>query len=130
MLREAEGRRLYFAGTAAVWLYPSDTPNYRSNLAAASPRIWVVLRPAEGAAHAEGDGPGMVLQGVTVDAGEAETFGDTVADLVEALPMPPGLLARTASFVARHHVDRPFHKRRRDRADPEALGRRRREETP
>ena len=89
----------------------------------------VVLRPVEPAGgDATGAGPGVVLHGVTVDAGEAETFGDTVADLVEALPMPPGLLARTAAFVAQHHVEQPFHKRRRDRADPEALGRRRPEE--
>jgi hypothetical protein len=38
--------------------------------------------------------------------------------------MPPGLLAATADFVARHHVERAFHKRKRDRADPEALARR------
>ena len=54
--------------------------------------------------------------------------GDSGADLLESLPMPPRLRAMTEAFVARHHVERVFHKRRRDRADPEALARRRREE--
>jgi hypothetical protein len=39
--------------------------------------------------------------------------------------MPPGLLAATADFVARHHVEHAFYKRKRDKADPEALARRR-----
>jgi Protein of unknown function (DUF3305) len=120
VLREAEGRTLYFAGGAEVALYPSDTPNYRENLLADPPRIWVVLRPCDAP-------PGMSLHTVTVDAGEAELYGDSGADLLESLPMPPGLRAVTEAFVARHHVERVFHKRRRDRADPEALARRRRE---
>jgi hypothetical protein len=97
-----------------VALHPSDTPNYRHNLEADPPRVWVVLRPVEAA-------PGMALQAVTVDAGEAHHYGDVGADLLESLPIPPGLRAATEAFVARHHVERGFHKRRRDRADPEAL---------
>ena len=45
-------------------------------------------------------------------------------DLLEALPMPPGLRLVVERFVAEHHKQREFHKRKRDRADPEALGRR------
>jgi hypothetical protein len=33
------------------------------------------------------------------------------------------LRAAAEAFVAEHHVERRFHKRRRDRADPEALAR-------
>ena len=36
-------------------------------------------------------------------------------------PLLPEVAVWIESFVARHHVERPFHKRRRDRADPEAL---------
>ena len=68
---------------------------------------------------------GFALQAVTVDPGEAHLYADAGGDLLESLPMPPGLRAVTAEFVARHHKERAFHKRRRDRADPEALGRRR-----
>jgi Protein of unknown function (DUF3305) len=118
LLREAEGRSLWFAGLAEVALHPTDTANYRENLAADPPLVWAVLRPTPGATPT-----GMVLQLVTVDPGEAELFAGSGDDLLESLPMPPGLRAATEAFVARHHVERSFHKRRRDRADPEALGR-------
>jgi len=118
VLREAEGRTLFLAGHAEVVLCPTDTPNYRDNLMADPPRIWVVLRPCD-------PPPGMALHTVTVDAGEAELYADSGADLLESLPMPPRLRAVAEAFVAQHHVERVFHKRRRDRANPEALGRRR-----
>jgi hypothetical protein len=38
--------------------------------------------------------------------------------------MPGAIIETLEAFVAEHHVDRPFLKRRRDRADPEALARR------
>lgn len=117
VLREEAGRTLFFAGEAEVALHPTDTANYRDNLAATPPLVWVVLRPVE----AE---PGYALHLVTVDSGEAETCADSGADLLEALPMPPGLRAVTEAFVAQHHVERRFYKRRRDRADPESLARR------
>jgi hypothetical protein len=117
VLRESEGRTLFLAGRAEVALHPTDTTNYRDNLLADPPRVWVVLRPAA-------TPPGLALHAVTVDAGEAHLYADAGNDLLEALPMPPFLRAATEAFVARHHVERGFHKRRRDRADPEALGRR------
>ena len=116
VLREAEGRTLFLAGHAEVELHPTDTTNYRDNLTAAAPSVWVVLREADAP-------PGLVLHLVTVDAGEAHVYADAGRDLLEALPMPLGLRALTAQFVAQHHVERRFHKRRRDRADPEALAR-------
>jgi Protein of unknown function (DUF3305) len=117
LLREEAGRALFFAGTAEVALHPTDTSNYKHNLEAGQPLVWVALRRAETAA-------GFVLQAVTVDPGEAHLYADAGDDLLESLPMPPGLRAETAAFVARHHKEREFHKRRRDRADPEALARR------
>jgi hypothetical protein len=117
LLRQDGERALFFAGTAEVSLHPTDTANYKHNLEAAEPLVWVVLRPAAAP-------PGLVLQTVTVDPGEAHLHADTGNDLVEALPMPPGLRAATEAFVATHHVEHAFHKRRRDKADPEALARR------
>jgi hypothetical protein len=43
---------------------------------------------------------------------------------VEAVAMPDAVRAQLDAFVADHHVERPFHKRERDRPDPEALARR------
>lgn len=117
VLREEAGRTLFLAGHAEVELHPTDTPNYRDNLQAAQPSVWVVLREADAP-------PGLRLYTVTVDAGEAHLYADVGSDLMESLPMPPRLRAVVEEFVARHHVERTFHKRRRDRADPQALGRR------
>lgn len=119
MLRAEGGREVFFAGTATVTLHRTDTPNYKDNLEAADPLIWVVLRDTPG---------GMTIQAVTVDPGEAEIYTEGPTDLVEALPMPPGLLAILASFVETHHVEREFHKRKRDRQDPDSLGRKGRAE--
>ncbi|MGG5818341.1 DUF3305 domain-containing protein [Falsiroseomonas sp. HW251] len=120
-LREEAGRTLFFAGESEVMLHPTDTSNYKHNLEAAQPLVWVVLRHA-------GTAAGIALHTVTVDPGEAHLHADAGNDLLEALPMPPGLREATADFVARHHVERAFHKRKRDRADPEALARRTRDE--
>ncbi|MBK1657251.1 DUF3305 domain-containing protein [Paracraurococcus ruber] len=118
LLREEAGRSLFFAGTAEVTLHPTDTANYRDNLAATPPLVWVVLRPGPGE-------PGFDLHLVTLDPGEAETYAESGNDLLESLPLPPGLRAAAETFVAQHHVERGFHKRRRDRLDPQAMSRRR-----
>jgi hypothetical protein len=43
---------------------------------------------------------------------------------VEAVPMPAAVREIVEAFVAEHHVERPFVKRKRERADPQALARR------
>src|SRR6267378_483326 len=49
-------------------------------------------------------------------AGEALT--DAGSSLVEAVPMPPDVAEIVARFIAEHHVERPFVKRRREPAEP------------
>jgi len=121
-LRDDGDRALFHAGVAEVHLFPTDTLNYKHNLDAAAPRLWVILRTTDAA-------PGLALHAVTADAGEAHLYTDSGNDLVEALPLPPELHARIADFIAEHHVERAFHKRRRDRQDPESLARHGRDES-
>jgi hypothetical protein len=118
LLRDEGDAALFYAGAADLTLYPTDTDNYRHTLQQEPPRLWAVLRPSDGAPQ------GWRLQAVTVDAGEAEIHAESATDVVEALPLPPPLVALLEDYVARHHKDRGFHKRRRDRADPEAMARR------
>jgi hypothetical protein len=111
------GTTTFYAGMAEIQLHRSETSNYRDNLASGSPAVWVAMRPTE----AE---PPFHIVMATVDPSEGEAFTETGTDLVEAVPMPEAIRNAVADFVAEHHVERPFVKRKRDRADPEALARR------
>jgi hypothetical protein len=104
----------FYAGTAEVALYRSETGNYRDNLASGAPSLWVALRPT-------GAEPAYELFAVTADPAEGEAFTQAGDDIVEALPMPPSVREMIETFVADHHVERTFFKRKRDRANPEAL---------
>jgi hypothetical protein len=106
-----------YAGAADVALYRTDTAHYRDNLASGSPALWVVLRPT-------GVEPPFDLIAVTADPAEGEAFTQNGDHLVEAVPMPEAIRIVVEAFVAEHHVEQPFVKRKRDRADPEALARR------
>jgi len=117
LLRQERGRHVFFAGLGELRLFRTETTNLKHNMEAAAPRIWVVLRPIEAA-------PGMALQCVTADPGEAHLYADSGNDLVEPLPMPAPVAEAIAAFIAAHHREEVHHKRKRDRADPEALARR------
>jgi hypothetical protein len=107
----------FYAGAATVDLYRTETSNYRDNLASGAPALWVVLRPT-------GAEPPYEVVAVTADPAEGEAMTEAGNDLVDTVPMPDLILREIESFVAEHHVEQPFFKRRRDRADPEALARR------
>lgn len=117
VLREEKGLTAFIAGQAMVSFFSSETPNYKANLETGEPMLWVVLRPATAA-------PGMALVAVLADPGEAEAMTTAGEDVIETVPMPGQIREALEDFVAAHHVERGFFKRKRDRADPEALGRR------
>lgn len=116
-LGEAGATTLFYAGSAAVDLYPSETARYRDNLTSGNPSIWVVLCPAEGVWP-------YAVATATADPAEGEAFTEAGANLVEAVPMPEIVREAIERFVAEHHVEREFVKRKRRAADPEALARR------
>jgi len=117
-------RMQYFLGTVEVELHRTETQNYKDNLGSGRPSLWVVLRPLAGE-------PPVELVAVTADPAEGEAFTEPGTDIVEMLAMPGELVARVEAFVILHHVERAFLKRRRDRADPEALAHRApRDDTP
>jgi Protein of unknown function (DUF3305) len=68
--------------------------------------------------------PPYALFMVTADPAEGEGMTEAGNDLVEAVPMPALIQEAIADFVAEHHVERTFVKRKRDRADPDVLARR------
>jgi hypothetical protein len=103
----------WYAGPAEIALHPGDTAHHRDNLASERPSVWVALRA--GACD---------VVAATVDPYEGEALAGDPGLVVEAVAMPEALQAVLADFVARFHVERPFEKRQRKRADPHALGRR------
>ena len=107
----------FYAGAAEIELHRTETAHYRDNLASRAPGLWVALRPTGGEMPYE-------LFGVTADPAEGEAWTEPGSDIIETVPMPDEVAATIAAFVAEHHVEQPFHKRKRDRADPEALARR------
>jgi Protein of unknown function (DUF3305) len=98
---------LFYAGEAAIELHRTETSNYRDNLASGAPALWIVLRPTASA-------PPYELVAVTADPAEGEGLTDAGNNLVEQVPIPPDIAEMVAQFVAQHHVERPFVKRRRD----------------
>jgi len=117
MLEADDDRASFYAGAAEVALYRTETGHYRDNLNSARPSLWVSLRPT-------GVEPPFEIVAVTADPAEGESFTQAGDDLVEAVPMPPAVRTIVEAFVAEHHVERPFVKRKRERADPQALARR------
>jgi hypothetical protein len=111
-------RATFYAGAAEIELYRTETGNYRDNLMTGEPLLWVVLRMTDVEPHCQ-------LAIVTADPAEAEALASLGnGDIVDTVPMPPVIEGAIAAFVAEHHVERTFVKRKRDRADPDKVARR------
>ena len=110
-------RTTFYAGSALIELYRTETPYYRSNLESGAPALWVALRTTQ-------SDPPYEVAVVTADPAEGESLTETATDLIEQVPMPRPIQDTVADFVAKHHVEQPFVKRKRDRADTETLARR------
>lgn len=101
---------LFYAGQAVIELHRTETTNYRDNLSSGAPALWVAL-------HSASSGQPYEILAVTADPAEGEAFTDAGSYLVEAVPMPLEVAEPIVQFLAQHHVERPFMKRRRQPAD-------------
>jgi hypothetical protein len=102
----------YYAGSLSLTLHSGETAHYRNNLTA-MPSLWIAMKPG---------GPTDLVT-LTADPYEGEGLAGDVGLIVAAVPMPAAIREWIGEFVARHHVEETFHKRKRRRADPEALTR-------
>ena len=116
LAEEAESATFY-AGACDIELFRSETTYYRDNLQTDTPALWVALRPT-------GAEPPFELLLVTANPAEGEALTEPGTALVDTVPMPDLIRDTVAAFVAEHHVEQVFVKRKRDRADPQALARR------
>lgn len=96
----------FHAATCPMVLHRAETEGYLVSLNANPPSVFTVLRQ-----DPDADRPEVVT--VTASAYEAQDFTDNGEDIVEPVPMPPGLEAWIAEFVERHHVEEAFVKRKR-----------------
>jgi uncharacterized protein DUF3305 len=110
-------RATFYAGPAEIELHRTETENYRANLATGEPLLWVVLRRTESE-------PPYKVFAVLADPAEGEAMTEAGNDLVDSVAMPEAVEDAVAAFVAEHHVERQFVKRKRDRANREALAKR------
>jgi hypothetical protein len=116
-LAEEGERATFYVGAAPVNLYRTESAHYRDNLQTDAPLLWIILRPVEG-------DPPYELAAVTADPAEGEGMTEAGSQIVEAVAMPEPLREAIAAFVAEHHIEQTFVKRKRDRANTEALARR------
>lgn len=99
----------YYAGEAVIELHRTETASYRDNIATGTPSLWVILRPTT-------TDVGLEVLMVTADPAEGEAMTGAGEDLVGTVPMPEAIQAAVANFIAEHHVERAFVKRRRQDA--------------
>jgi hypothetical protein len=102
----------YYAGAFDIELYSTETTNYRDNLLTDAPRLWVVFR-------SDGAEDQVTIAAVTADPAEGEAHTEAGTNIVETVTMPAEVAGEIARFIADNHVERPFLKRKRDRAEPD-----------
>lgn len=112
VLRQQDGVTEYHAATPMLELHGAETEAYLHALNAAVPSVYVVMRRT----GAHDTVPLQVLL-VTASPYEAQDYDDSGDEIVEKVPMPPGLVAWVRDFVRAHHQEDTFKKRRRDRVD-------------
>jgi len=128
LLAEGEGWAQFQGGMLDLEMFRGETESYLTNLSQDPPRVFVVLRRTE-----SDNGLAFVPFMATVSPYEAMGYDEGNDDVVEGVPMPPEVVAWVQDFVARHHVDVPFKKRknrRREDARDGARPRMRSEEGP
>ncbi len=118
LLREDGEAAEFHAGTLPLTLHRGETEAYRVALTDPEPGVYVVLRPA-----APGAAMPWRLHLVTASPHEAGLYAQSGEEIVEKVPMPRALAAWVGQWVAEHHVDTPFVKRKRRPQDmPEQDG--------
>jgi hypothetical protein len=109
-----DGAERYFAGSAPLTLYRSDTEAYGVNLAG-DRVLYVTLRASD-------TGPlPFSLHSVTANPYDISGHISPEEELVDTVPMPPPILDWVKSFCAAHHKEKPFEKRQRNKVAVEEL---------
>lgn len=111
LLRQAGETREYHAATLPLALHRADVEAYKVSLTMTPPAVFVVLRKSED----PDDSHDIHVHAVTASAYEGQDYLDSGEEIVEPVPMPPGLIAWIRDFTDAYFKETPFIKRRRDK---------------
>ena len=111
VLRSGEDWTWFHAATATLELHAKEAEAYVFNMKSAKPAIYVVLSDDE---DVESE-ISLHVHLVTASPYEAQDYLDSGEDMVEAMEMPPEIVAWIDDFIAEHYVEEPFIKRKRDK---------------
>jgi hypothetical protein len=100
----------YHAATLQLELHRKETAAYRQNLALPHPSVYVVLREDTSTADAF-----PLVHLITASPDEVQAYGMAGAETIETVAMPEPLIALVQAFIATHHVEAPFLKRKRQK---------------
>lgn len=108
-LRRDDRSVLYHAATLNLELFRKETTAYRVNLANGEPTVYIVLREDP---QSDNDWP-VEVHLATASPFEAQSHGDVGLDNVEGVAMPQQLVEIVHAFIAEHHQEEVFYKRKR-----------------
>ncbi len=109
LIAERDGVQDWYLGGHDLVLHSGDTGYYRDNLMSARPSVWVALSMPH-------DPERTAVHMLTADPYEGEGLAGDPGLLVGAVPMPAAIQAVLQNFIAAHHVEHSFQKRRRSPA--------------
>ena len=120
LLVEGDRASRHHAGNAEIVLHRKETEGVLANLSSPEPCLYVVMRPDAAAPL------GARVHLVTASDYQAQDHTDAGEDEVERVPLLPELREPIEAFVARHHVEEPFYKRKKrmDRPEEHKFGQR------
>ncbi len=107
LVSQDEKQTVYLAQTMTVELFQRETEGYKNNLESGQPAVFVVLRQGE-----EEDERDVEPFLMTACPYEAADYLESGEEIVEAVPMPDGVRIWVENFVAEHHVEQKFKKRK------------------
>ncbi len=111
----------HYIVSSQLQLFRGETESYLSNINDEEPSIYVILRDndddLDGASDETSEDVPLEVHLVTASPFEAQDYLDTGEDIVERIPMPDALLTQIKTFIAEHHEEEKFKKRKRDKLD-------------
>jgi Protein of unknown function (DUF3305) len=110
LLEQRDGYEHFHVATLLLELHRKETPGYLANLTSADPGLYVVIRP--GAATHAGTEP-VHVHIVTASAHDVEAYGHLGEEIIGKVAFPEPVLELLEAFIAFHHVDTGFKKRKR-----------------